>query len=230
MSAPTRRTSAPVVPHSATRIQRIGASVLRGLILGQAASCGFRVQDPHGAIPLAHREPALFAIWHNRLAFSLVIHRRYFRSGPGGRGLAALVSASRDGAFLASVLERFGVAPVRGSSSRRGAQALLEMKSWADQGLHLAITPDGPRGPRYRVQSGILGLAKATGRPILPTALNAGWRWNLASWDRFQVPLPFARCDLVFGEPLRVGSDCEGAELEGARRELEARLVAITRD
>ncbi|MGE3312253.1 MAG: lysophospholipid acyltransferase family protein [Limisphaerales bacterium] len=225
-----RRTSAPVVPRAATRLQRFGASCLHAWILAQAASCRFRVADPLGAVPLAHREPCLFAIWHNRLAFSLVIHRRYFKSGPGGRGLAALVSASRDGAFLAAVLERFGVTPVRGSSSRRGAQALVEMKSWADQGLHLAITPDGPRGPGYRVQPGILGLAKATGRPVLPVALNAKWRWNAASWDRFQIPLPLARCDLVFGEPLRVGSDCEEAAMESARLELESRLTSITRD
>jgi len=225
-----RRVSGPVVPHSATTIQRVGAGLVRGLVRIVAASCRFRVQDPHDAMVVARREPVIFAIWHNRLAFSLMIHHRYFQSGPGGRSLAALVSASRDGAFLASILEAFQVTPVRGSSSRRGGQALVELKSWADAGLHLAITPDGPRGPRYRAQAGIIGLARATGRAILPFSLNTAWRWNARTWDQFQVPLPLGRCEVVVGPPIRVDADRDEAGIESARQELEAGLVAITRD
>lgn len=225
-----RRVSGRVVPHAATALQRVGAVAVHALVQSVAASCRFRVEDPHEGMLLARREPVIFAIWHNRLAFSLIIQRRYFQFGPGGRRLAALVSASRDGAFLASILRAFDVEPVRGSSSRRGGQALVELKSWADQGLHLAITPDGPRGPSYRAHPGIVGLARATGRFILPFAMNARWRWDAKTWDRFQVPLPFGRCDVVVGKAVRVSADCDETGLEKARQELEAGLAAITRD
>jgi lysophospholipid acyltransferase (LPLAT)-like uncharacterized protein len=204
--------------------------VVHGVVQSIAASCRFRVEDPHHGVALARQEPVIFAIWHNRLAFSLIVHRRLFLRGPGGRRLAALVSASRDGAFLASILRAFEVEPVRGSSSRRGGQALVELKSWADQGLHLAITPDGPRGPCYRAQPGIAGLARATGRVILPFAINTRWRWDARTWDRFQVPLPFGRCNVVVGRPVRVSADGDETGLEKARQELEVELAAITRD
>lgn len=230
MSATAKRVSGPVVPHAATCLQRLGARVVHGGVNLLAASCRFRVHDPHGALGVPRREPVIFAIWHNRLAFSLILHHRYWRFGEGGRGLAALVSASRDGAFLASILRAFGVEPVRGSSSRRGAQALVEMKSFADRGLHLAITPDGPRGPRYRAQSGVLGLARVTGRLIVPVSLNASWHWSARSWDRFQVPLPFSRCEVWIGIPMGVPADCDDAGIESKRQELEAQLIGMTRD
>ncbi len=230
MSAAPKRKSGTVVPQAATRLQRLGARVVQGVILGAAATCRFPTRDPHDAISVARREPVIFAIWHNRLAFSLIVHRRLFKSGSGGRALAALVSASRDGAFLASILEAFGVQPVRGSSSRRGAQALVEMRSWAEQGLHLALTPDGPRGPRYRVQSGVVGLAWVLGRPILPVAVNSTRHWKARSWDQFQVPLPFATCEIVIGEPVRVEGGFDEDGMEAARSELERRLLGISRD
>jgi len=179
---------------------------------------------------MTHRQPVIFAVWHNRLAFSMIVYRRFFRSGPGGRKMAALVSASRDGAFLAAILESFSVVPVRGSTSRRGPQALVEMKGLAGEGHHLAITPDGPRGPRYRAQSGILGLARVTGFPIVPVAVNCPWRLNARSWDRFQIPLPFATCEIVLGEPMRVEESWDDAQLEQGRLALESQLNRLTCD
>src|SRR4029077_6679252 len=90
-------------------------------------------------------------------------------------GLAAIVSASKDGGFLAAILENFNVQPVRGSSSRRGRQAVLELISWAERGYDLAITPDGPRGPRYIAQEGATALAQLTGHPIIPASMNVKW-------------------------------------------------------
>ena len=84
-----------------------------------------------------------------------------------------MVSASRDGGILAGILEQFGVKPVRGSSSRRGPQALLEMTTWAERGYDLAITPDGPRGPRYKVQEGVISAAQLTGLPIVPVGVSS---------------------------------------------------------
>ena len=144
--------------------------------------------------------------------------------------MAALVSASRDGAFLAAILESFSVVPVRGSTSRRGPQALVEMKGLAEEGHHLAITPDGPRGPRYRVQPGVLGLARVTGFPIVPVAVNCPWRLNARSWDRFQIPLPFATCEIVLGEPLHIDDSWDEDLLEQGRLALESQLNRLTRD
>src|SRR6185295_11123120 len=104
--------------------------------------------------------------------------------------------------LLARVLELNGVEPVRGSTSRRGRQALLELVTWAERGFDLAITPDGPRGPCYVVQDGVIALAQLTGLPIVPVSYHLRWRIRLKSWDRFQIPLPFGPCIAYVGEPL----------------------------
>jgi lysophospholipid acyltransferase (LPLAT)-like uncharacterized protein len=174
--------------------------------------------------------PVIFCIWHNRLATCvkvLDVHRRPHNSGAG---MAALISASKDGAFLARILEWFRVQPVRGSSSRRGAQALLELTTWAERGYDLTLTPDGPRGPCYQIQDGIMSLAQLTGLPIVPAALNLNWKISVKSWDRFQIPLPFARCEVCVGKPIRVPQNASDAEREELRRQLEAELRAITHD
>ena len=144
--------------------------------------------------------------------------------------MAALVSASKDGALLARILEWFRIQPVRGSSSRRGAQALRELTTWAERGHDLTITPDGPRGPCYQVQDGITSLAQLTGLPIVPVALNLNWKISIKSWDRFQIPLPFARCEVCVGRTFHVPADASDAAREKLRGQLEAELRAITRD
>lgn len=141
-----------------------------------------------------------------------------------------MVSASKDGGFLAAILENFRVEPVRGSSSRRGPQALLELTTWAERAYDLAITPDGPRGPRYEVQEGTMSLAQVTGLPIIPFAFNLSWKITANSWDKFQIPLPFGRCEIITGEALRVPREASDAEREALRKELERRLREITRD
>lgn len=144
--------------------------------------------------------------------------------------LAAMVSASKDGAFLAAILEAFGVQPVRGSSSRRGPQALLELQTWAERGCNLALTPDGPRGPRYIAQDGAVLLAQITGLPIVPIGVSIGWKWTLKSWDAFQVPLPFSKCEVVFGEPIRVARELSDEAREAARVRLEECMKRFSRD
>jgi lysophospholipid acyltransferase (LPLAT)-like uncharacterized protein len=141
-----------------------------------------------------------------------------------------MVSASKDGAFLTSILERFKVQPVRGSSSRRGPQALLELTTWAERGYDLAITPDGPRGPRYVVQEGIMSLAQLTGLPIVPASYHLNWKVRLNSWDRLQIPLPFAQCEFALGPLVRVPREASDAERENLRRQLEQTLKDITLD
>lgn len=231
MNASRRRTSGPVVPQRATVGQRWIARGIHALLTACTATLRFRVHDPGNALAITSREASVYAIWHNRLALSMAIHRRVILpAAPAGRRLAALVSASRDGALLAAILQAFGVEPVRGSSSRRGPQALLELKTWAARGLDLAITPDGPRGPCYEVQPGIVAAAAITGRAIIPVVANSRWKIPLGSWDRFQVPVPFGRWDIHLGTPLRMPEEADATALEAARVELQRRLMELTRD
>ena len=234
VSTPTpatpKRKSGIVVPHAPKWHQRLGAFVLflslRGLLL--TVRCRLRATSGH--LDLKAPTPMIVCIWHNRLATCIKPLDLYRRPHNSGAGMAALVSASRDGAFLSRTLEWFGVHAVRGSSSRRGAQAMLEMTTWAERGYDLTITPDGPRGPCYQVQDGIMKLAQLTGLPILPAALNLNWKISVKSWDRFQIPLPFARCEVCLGKTFRVPANASDAEREELRRRLEAEMRAITRD
>jgi hypothetical protein len=219
-----------VVPHKAKWHQRLAAALIYGLICSVAATVRYRLTDQSGFFNGPMGEKFIFAVWHNRLALSLMMYRRYvLRKGPERR-LAAMVSASRDGGLLARVLELFEVEPVRGSSSRRGPQALREMIAWGERGLDLAITPDGPRGPCYQVQEGVISTAQITGLPIVPVSYHLSFKFCLKSWDRFQVPLPFTRCEIIAGPAVRVPREASADEREKLRRQLEQTLKDISRD
>jgi lysophospholipid acyltransferase (LPLAT)-like uncharacterized protein len=131
---------------------------------------------------------------------------------------------------LSGILECFRVQPVRGSSSRRGPQALLELTTWSERGYDLAITPDGPRGPCYVVQEGVMSLAQITGLQIVPFSYSLKWKIRVKSWDRFQIPLPFSRCDMVFGKALRVPRDATDTQREALRQELEQTMRGMAVD
>ena len=223
------RANGIVVPHPLKWHQRFAASFVYALIRVVALTLRFK-SEYHPTVLATGERPLIFTIWHNRLAFSLFMYRDYIRRRPQVHRLAALVSASKDGGVVARVLEHFGVEPVRGSSSRRGPQALLELTTWAERGYDLAITPDGPRGPRYVVQEGVVALAQLTGQPVVPCSMHIGWKICMRSWDRFQIPLPFARVFLKFGEPVMVPREITEAGRETLRAELEQRLRALTAD
>ncbi|MCX6883973.1 MAG: lysophospholipid acyltransferase family protein [Verrucomicrobia bacterium] len=166
-----------------------------------------------------------------RLALCLHIYDRFLRGRPqGGSSLAAMVSASKDGALLSVILELFKVQPARGSSSRRGPQALRELTSWSRKGFDLAITPDGPRGPCYNLQEGLVYLAQLTNKPVYLVSYHLQWKICLKSWDRFQIPLPFSRCDVIIEKPVHVPRDLDAAGREAIRLQLEQTLRSITRD
>ena len=222
--------SSVVIPESARWHGRLAARAIFVLARALAASLRWRWTDHSFFNDTTTEQRAIFAIWHNRLALSLILYRRYVARCGSRRRLAALVSASRDGGLLARVLELFGVVGIRGSSSRRGAPAVRELVSAASGGCDLAVTPDGPRGPRYEPHPGVIALAQLTGLPIVPVSFRLGCRWTLRSWDRFQIPVPFSRCEVVFGEPLWVPREADEAAREAGRVELRNRLMAITRD
>src|SRR5258706_8099016 len=136
-----------VVPQRPKWNQRLAAWVLVRFAKTLLATIRYRWMDRSGLAAMQTPQ-AIYAIWHNRLALSMKIYSGYVAVKNRSIGLAAMVSASKDGGLLAAILEQFKVQPVRGSSSRRGPQALLELTGWAERGYDIAITPDGPRGPK----------------------------------------------------------------------------------
>ncbi len=227
--APTRRGGA-VIAHPPKWYQRLAGFVVFVLLKVVGATVRFRF-DNRGAKAGDAAAPGIFCVWHNRLSLCLHVYDRLFRGRPGGGvSLAAMVSASKDGALLSVILELFKVQPARGSSSRRGPQALRELTSWSRKGYDLAITPDGPRGPCYHLQEGLVYLAQLTGQPIYLVSYHLGWCIRLKSWDRFQIPLPFSRCDVVVERPIYVPRHLDEAGREAVRLDLEQKLRAITRD
>lgn len=219
-----------VVPRQPRWHQRLGARLVFLLVRGVSATLRYRWDDRSGLFDGAPSEPAIYCVWHNRLALCFTAYFGYARKSSPAPGMAAMVSASKDGAFLAAILECFKVRPVRGSSSRRGPQALLELTTWSERGYDLAITPDGPRGPRYVVQEGIISLAQLTGLPIIPFSYHLNWKISAKSWDRFQIPLPFSRCEMNVEKPIRIPRDASEAEREALRLQLERTLKELSRD
>ena len=230
-SAPdqARKTSPLITPHPLDWKRRLIAALIYGWIEAVAFTLRYR-WEYHPAVLLNQPVGVIFCIWHNRLPLSLIMYRGYVRRQRQKHRMAAIVSASRDGAVVTRILEHFGVQPVRGSSSRRGSQALLELTTWAERGYDLAITPDGPRGPCYVVQPGALALGQLTGQPLVPVSYRLGWKIRLKSWDRFQIPLPGSTVLMKFGEPLRVERDTSEEQREVLRKELERRLKELTTD
>jgi len=219
-----------VVPHKPRWHQRLGAWMIFLLVRTVSITLRYRWNDRSGHFAGPAAEPAIYCVWHNRLALCMEIYFGYVKKHNQTPGLAAMVSASKDGAFLAAILECFKVQPVRGSSSRRGPQALLELTTWSERGYDLAITPDGPRGPAYVVQEGIMSLAQLTGLPIVPVSYHLSRKIRVRSWDRFQIPLPFAACEVIFAAPVRVPRAASDAEREALRQQLERTLREISRD
>jgi len=164
------------------------------------------------------REGVIFTFWHNRLFLMPYAAR--------GRKAAVLISQHRDGELISRTMSFFGISSVRGSSTRGGGMALRRMPRLLREGSDVAITPDGPRGPRYRVQPGALYLARISGRPIYPVTFASDRFFSFNSWDAFQVPKLCSQGVFVWGPPLTVA---RGDDLEERQRELEKRLMEITR-
>ena len=167
--------------------------------------------------------PVIYAVWHARILMVPWLNMRL--AARGARSVRVLTSRSRDGELVARWVTRFGMRVVRGSSSRGGAAALRELTAAVRAGEDVAVVPDGPRGPSERVQPGVIVLAALTGAPVVPFGFAARPARRLASWDRFMVPLPFARAAAVFGKPLAIARD---AERETARADLERALREVT--
>ncbi len=164
-------------------------------------------------------DQVIYAFWHGRQFAMLGAHE--------GERVVIMVSLSRDGTLQKAVIEHHGYTPARGSSSRRGREALEEMeRRMTDEGLHAALAVDGPRGPREQAKPGAVALAARTGAWLVPLTVSVARGWRLKTWDGTWIPRPFTRAWLVYGEPLRVEGD--GDAREGALATLQGRLDTIT--
>lgn len=166
----------------------------------------------------------IFALWHSRiLPFSHVYK---------GIGSAILVSASKDGEIIARILEKQGQKTIRGSSRKGGMKALgkLAEAMTADPGRPGTVIPDGPQGPRFEVQKGVILLAQKSGMPITPVTCGIKRSKVFNSWDRFMLPFPFTTCLLIYGDPLYVSADADEAEIESARKKLQDEMRRITEE
>ncbi|MDQ3135097.1 MAG: lysophospholipid acyltransferase family protein [Acidobacteriota bacterium] len=163
----------------------------------------------------------IYTFWHDRVFLATYFWRR--------RGIVVMTSRSFDGEYIARFIQRFGYGAARGSSSRGGVGALVEMIKLVRAGRPTAFTIDGPRGPRHVAKLGAVLLAKKTGQPILPFSINSSCYSAAPSWDRFQVPAPFARARVLIAPPIYVPANADDALLERKRDELQQALDRISR-
>jgi lysophospholipid acyltransferase (LPLAT)-like uncharacterized protein len=166
----------------------------------------------------AGRQPVM-VFWHGRILSATFYFRR--------RGIVVMTSENFDGEWIARIIERFGYGTSRGSTSRGGRRALLQLVRDLEAGRPAGFAIDGPRGPAKVAQPGAIWLAGETGHPILPFHLEASRFWELRSWDRTQIPKPFSTVALVVGEPLQVPKRLSGDAREEVRQKVEARLRAL---
>jgi lysophospholipid acyltransferase (LPLAT)-like uncharacterized protein len=165
--------------------------------------------------------PGMFAFWHNRIFLITYFWRNY--DG------AIMTSHSFDGEYIARTAQRFGYGVIRGSSSRGGAKALKQMVKLARRGVRMALTVDGPRGPRYKVQSGAIHMAKRSGLPIGPMIVEAKKFWTINSWDKLQIPKPFTKAKVFIAEPVFVSPDADREELKDKEKELQKKLDELVK-
>ncbi len=196
------------------------AAVLAGAALLRAVGATWRVEiigDDVMTRLAAEGIPAVFSLWHGQL-LPLIWHHR-------NRHVTILVSEHRDGEIIARVAQSLGYGVIRGSSSRGGGRAILEVASELRAGGTVAITPDGPRGPAKKIAPGPLIAAQRSGSPIVPAAAWASRSWRLSSWDSFMIPKPFAKIRIAYGDPIHV-SDTSAREAALRSGELEAAMAA----
>jgi len=187
-------------------------------VIGMTLRYEIRGEEFRESIRSSDGQP-IYALWHNNIFAGVYLLR--------GQGIVVLTSQSFDGEYIARFLTRFGFGAVRGSSSRGGVRGLVEMIRLMKQGLPMAFTVDGPRGPRHEAKSGAVMLAKKTGNPILPFIVECRRFWTVKSWDRLQIPRPFTRACVLFAEPIDVAWDADAESVELKRLELQHALDAL---
>lgn len=212
-------TGRPAWQESPSRRRRIALIAAAGVpaiaLLGRTWRYVSEGADAYEQICATGRRP-IMAFWHGRILPGMIFWR--------DRGIVVMTSENFDGEWIARIIRHFGYDSARGSSSRGGVRALVRLKRLMQQGHPTAFALDGPRGPARQAQPGALWLARATGSPLLPFHLEASSAWHAKSWDRTQVPRPFARVAVAVGQPFVVAPDVDDDGLERRRLDLEEEL------
>lgn len=210
-----------------------GALVLRGL------SCTWRLEESSreellrvakfvGQSGSAQPEEVIFAFWHNKQLMMPFLARHYRRLGGDRRAITVMISQHGDGRIIAWAVRLLGLKSVAGSSSKGGSQALRALVNLLEKGEHVAITPDGPRGPVYTAKPGVVKLAQISSSPILPLGVSADRVWRFGSWDKMELPKPFATVQFRVGEPINVLQDLLPEQVNTERNRVEEALLKVS--
>src|SRR3954454_15667317 len=208
----------------ASRSKRLQASLISAagypLVAALASTYRWRQDGVHHLDDVARSgRPPIMAFWHGRILPATYFFRR--------RGIVVITSENFDGEWIAGIIERFGYGTARGSSSRGAVRALVRLKRDMAAGKPAAFTLDGPRGPAKVAQPGAIWLAKATGNPIVPFHIESDRHWTANSWDRTQIPKPWATVSTAIAEPLPIAADADERAIESGRLALEERLRVL---
>jgi lysophospholipid acyltransferase (LPLAT)-like uncharacterized protein len=195
-------------------VQRLCAIIIWRYLAFALRSTRWRLEGAEN-IPT---KPCITAFWHERLP--LIPMLWIMTSGfDTPRRVHVLVSRHRDGRFIGDIVRHFAIGVVHGSSSKGGPGGMRRMLDLLGEGSHVAITPDGPRGPRRRAAAGVAQLAALAGAPVFPCSAQISRKFTLRSWDRMVVPLPFGRGAIICGAPIlvpREGWECALPAIEAA--------------
>ena len=210
---------------SQSRVKRAQVAAIAGLgvpvITALGSSLTWKVEGlEHLRLEGNGRRP-IMAFWHGRVLTATYYFRR--------RGIVVMISENFDGEWIARIIEQFGFRTSRGSTTRGGQRALLQLKREMDRGQPSGFAVDGPRGPARQAQPGAIWLAKLTGNPVVPFHMEASRYWSLKSWDRTQIPKPFATVAVAVGAPIEVPREADEAVLEAKRVEVEQSLLQLER-
>ena len=175
----------------------------------------------------ADGKPRIFLLWHSRI---FALPPIWWRIAGKHRRQVILTSASKDGAIVETALAAFGMEAVRGSSHRRGAAAIVGLLRALKAGADACITPDGPKGPRYVMQPGLIKLAEASGCPIVPVHLVCPAAWRLPTWDKLVIPMPFSHVRIIIGEELAVPPSLDQTTFEATLARVQNTMLALTED
>ncbi|MCF6153753.1 MAG: DUF374 domain-containing protein [Candidatus Brocadia sp.] len=180
-----------------------------------------RISDsPRGFNEKIQTNQAIYTFWHCLMLIPAYVGRN--------KNIQVLISQHSDGEYIAQVIKRLGFGVIRGSTTRGGARAVKAMVDKVREGYPVAITPDGPRGPRFVVQPGSIYLSQKTRLPIIPTTVGLSRYWKLPSWDEFRIPKPFSRALMMYGDPIHIPPNLTGEEMENYRLLVEKIMKEMT--
>lgn len=192
-----------------------------GLVRALHATCRKRVTGAEHLQRLrGEGHGCVLVIWHGTMLVPIHHHQ--------GDPITTLVSEHGDGEYITRILQRMGFETVRGSSTRGGSRGLRGLVKAGRNGRIMAITPDGPQGPRRVMKPGALLAAQLAGVPVVPIGVGVSRGWQARSWDRFTVPKPFATLGLAYGPPIEVDRSLDEAGLQRCSDEVQRALDTVT--